>query len=258
MIFFGNYEKGIELSRELIQTASSLLEQLRLINKIAKVYNELAKPEEALAEAKRGLDLVKDIPEENLVGKEGAMKRNLYIRMSEAYRSAENYDLAEEYIRKTLVNCHIYYDSTPEEERGWTAMFLARILARKNDEKLWEEAAELFDEVLGTFKTLKNERAQGFGYMFLSQLSMKQKNYDKALSEIKKSYDLLSKYIGEVHLNIALIRIKEGNIHRSMGNEEKAVSSYRKAKVILSELNERKMVEKVDKIMESGKIGYLN
>ena len=87
---------------------------------------------------------------------------------------------------------------------------------------------------------------------------MKQKNYDKALSEIKKSYDLLSKYIGEVHLNIALIRIKEGNIHRSMGNEEKAVSSYRKAKVILSELNERKMVEKVDKIMESGKIGYLN
>lgn len=258
LIFFGNYEKGIELSRELIQTASSLLEQLRLINKIAKVYNELAKPEEALAEAKRGLDLVKDIPEENLVGKEGAMKRNLYIRMSEAYRSAENYDLAEEYIRKTLVNCHIYYDSTPEEERGWTAMFLARILARKNDEKLWEEAAELFDEVLGTFKTLKNERAQGFGYMFLSQLSMKQKNYDKALSEIKKSYDLLSKYIGEVHLNIALIRIKEGNIHRSMGNEEKAVSSYRKAKVILSELNERKMVEKVDKIMESGKIGYLN
>lgn len=258
LIFFSNYDKGIALSRDLFDQTDVLLERLKLANKIAKVYNDLARPEEAIAEAMRGLDLVKDIPEEELQGKEGAYKRNMYIRLAEAYRTAQDYDLAEQYMRKTMDNCHIYFDSTPEEERGWTAMFMARILTLKTDEDAWEESEELFEEVDEIFKTLKNTRAQGFNYLFWSQLSMRQEEYDKALDEIKKAYKLLSTSLGEVHLNIALARQFEANIYRTMGEEEKAMQYYRMALEILKELKNRKMATKMKHIMESDQIGYLN
>ncbi|MBQ6897055.1 MAG: TIR domain-containing protein [Oscillospiraceae bacterium] len=258
LIFFGNYEKGIEVANRIFDETDSLEEHLKIINKIAKVYNELGKSEEAIAQAQRGFELVKDIPEEELKGKEGTYKRNLNIRIAEAYRSAEKYDLAEEYMRKTMDNCHIYYDSTPEEERGWTAMFLARILTRKQDETSLAEAEELFSEVMEIFRKLGNQRAQGFIYLYCCQVSMKQRKFEKALDEIHKSYDMLSQCIGKVHLNIALVHINEGNIYRFMGDEEKALVCYRKAREVLQELGERRMTGKLDKIIESKDIGYIN
>ena len=137
-------------------------------------------------------------------------------------------------------------------------MIRKRILSRKSDAASYAEAEELLEKVIFIFEELGNTRGQGFAYTFLSQNSMQQKLYEKALEEVEKAYKLLKVHLGEVHLNIAIIHQYKGNIYRAMGDEEKALVWYRKTKDIFGELHDRKLMAKIEQIIESGKIGYIN
>ncbi len=252
------FDSGFELLKQLLAETTDVELQLKLYNKLAKGNSDCGRCQEVVKMAREGLRLVEGIPEETLPGKAGAHKRNLHIRLGEAYRMLKQYDEAERYMRMTLANCHIYYDNTPEEERAWTQLFLACILMLKSDPNSWEESEQLFAEAYQFFEQKKLMHGCGYVYRQWSQLRIPQKQYQKGLEDAKKAREILLQYTGERHLNVALIGLNEANIYRAMGEEDMAILCYEKAKAMLWELGHRRMAESVTEIINSKEVGYIN
>ena len=83
-------------------------------------------------------------------------------------------------------------------------------------------------------------------------------DFDIALEKNEKAHARLMEQLGEEHVDIALNMILMGNIYRSMKCEEKAIYYYKKAMAIFEKCGIPGMKNKMEKILESGQIGYIN
>ncbi len=258
VMYQSRYDEAIPLMQQLRGQTESLFLKLDLSQRIAQAFGLCGKPQEAIQEAQIGLAQVQDLPLHALTTDQRMQVLNLHTRLSEAYRSLNELDKAEQAIRMVLKILRESPEPVDTKTLGWRTLFLARVLSMKHTEADLVESDRQFQQAEIYFQSSEDVSAVGYNHLFWGQLKMRQGDFDTAFSHTQTAYEKILETMGECHVDIAKIRLFEGNIWRAMGDEPNALRCYNQAIDGMVERKNLTLAEKAAQVRDSGKIGYTN
>jgi len=250
------YDEAMDRLRALWEKTEDLTRQLAIYNQIAHGYCLSGRTREGIEEAEKGLRLIEGRELLELTKEQRAQRRNLYTRLSEAYRNLGRYDLTEGYLKKLIEEAECFPEENSDADFGWLYLHLGRVLSYKGTREDWQESGQAFEKCLRLFEG--DAQSQGYVYMFYGQLRMFEGDYEEALRMNEMALERMLPGLGGQHIDIGKLKLFEANILRAAGEEEKARACYLKAVEMLNQRKNPMLAERVREILESGKIGYTN
>lgn len=252
------YEQGVRLFEELLDHTEDMELRLMVYNKISQGYCLSGDMEKSIEVAMKYLEEVDKIPEELLSKNIPVWKKELYIRIAQSNQYLGNYDEAEKYSRMSLEGEVKFYHSSPLNSLGWSELHLAKILFLKNTEKDLEESQSYFEHSLQLFEEENDKLSPAYCYNTMSQIYMGRGEYEEAFRYIQLSTEILLEHLGQMHVDIGVNAVHEGNIYRTMGNEEEAMRCYAKAREIFQAVSNRKCEKVLEQIVAGKDVGYVD
>lgn len=251
------YLRGVALLHGLEKQTDVLADRLMVFNKLSHGYYLSGNPQEAILQAQAGLALVEGVNEAELSQLEGHWMKALITRLSEIYQYIGDYDLSEKYAREAFRISDRFYRRTVEDSLGWSAFHLAKVLYKRDGPGDAQESMTLFNKAIEWFEAIDDTLSVSYCLLLTSQIRMRQGDFEVAFRDTDRAKDILLQYLGSGHVDNAKQAVMEGNIHRFMGNEEKALRSYAKAREVLLNLGHEPYLKTLEQIVSSKKIGYL-
>ncbi len=251
------YIQAVDMMQELLDSAPNLGMLLRGYQKITQGYCLAGYPEESIRWAKAGLAKMEPLQEETLSSFEGAAKNAFIIYIAQAYRHMHEFDKAVETMRTIEDNYDRFYTTSPEIGRGWAFVHMAISLFKRNAPGDNEEALEWYEKAHAQFRKVGDRLSPAYIMENVGQIHMRRGEFDKALEITRQSRELLLEFLGARHIDLAVIAVLEGNIHRARCCEPEALRCYGKAREIIQEQNHTEYEKRLDAIIASGEVGYL-
>ena len=251
------YKRAVTLLHGLETQTDVLADKLMVFNKLSHGYYLSGDPQETIVQAETGLSFIANKSMEDLLPLEGHWVRNLLLRLSEIYQYLGDYNRSEKYARESFLLSDRFYRTSVQSSKGWAAFHLAKVLFKRDAPGDKEECLELFQKAKGWFLEIDDELSSSYCLLLISQVYMRQKQFDEAFKDVRKAHAILSEYLNDGHIDFAKQRVMEGNIYRAQGLEAEALRCYAKAREITVQCDHEQYRKTVDQIVESKTIGYL-
>ncbi len=211
-----SYEKALALSDNIDDTE---IDQLEIIEKIAKAQTLLGNYDKTRNYLNRALDLISDKKE----------KQRVLRKISKTYHLQGKWDEAFEYIDKGL--------SCVEEENVETCKLLSLKGWGYVQRGLYEEGEEIFEKERKIAESLDSKEEMGQVYHDLGTTALRKGDIDEGIEMLEKAVEIRKDIDDKLELQKSLNNL--GIAYSDKGDHEKAEENYKKSFELCEDIGDK-------------------
>lgn len=207
--------EALALYEELAAYAETSEDVLKYKNRISHSHSMAGDPQKSFDVALEAYESVAYLEETQWSRTFGNQVVALLHRLCESTRALGRLEESIAYGRKAVALSPQFYNTSPEGTTGWSIYHLAASLIRSGE---IEEAENLLLEAARLFEQINDPWSMSFTLDQLAQISMKNSQYEEALSRSKKASSIMAAHTGQKHRNQANSLMLRADIYFAMGD----------------------------------------